>query len=104
MWRSPQLLQSAQHHSCQADGCGGTHGVVAAHSNSHRHGKGWALKAHDCFVAFLCWQCHTYVDQGKAPKAQREAVWMNAWLRSVPLFRKFLDDEARGLIQSEVSE
>lgn len=32
--------------------------VVAAHSDQARHGKGLGTKAHDCFVAFICHNCH----------------------------------------------
>ena len=38
--------------------------VVAAHSNQYIHGKGGALKAHDCFVAWACRECHHALDQG----------------------------------------
>lgn len=105
MWRSRKLLDSAQHHSCQAEGCGSTHGVVAAHSNQQRHGKGMGIKAADCFVAFLCATCHHWVDfDSKASKADKAAVWMGAFIRSVPLFKKYLDDEALAMVQSEMME
>lgn len=32
--------------------------VVAAHSDQGKHGKGLGIKAHDCFVAFICHNCH----------------------------------------------
>jgi hypothetical protein len=35
---------------------------VAAHSNKAIHGKGMGQKAHDCFVAFLCRECHDWLD------------------------------------------
>lgn len=36
-----------------------------AHSNQPRHGKGGALKAHDCFHVPACRACHREFDQGK---------------------------------------
>ncbi len=106
MWRSRKLLDSARGHGCQAPGCGRDDGtIVAAHSNQGRHGKGGALKAHDCFVAFLCARCHAYVDtDSKASQADRTAVWMGGFIRSVPLFRRFLDDEAWAMVQQEVMQ
>ena len=103
MWRSPKLLASAQHHRCQAEGCSSTHGVVAAHSNAGRHGKGMGIKAADAFVAFLCFACHSWVDQGRASQEQKTAVWMGAFERTVPLIWKYLDDEARAMVQAELA-
>ncbi len=99
-WRCRRLLDEAQHHPCQA--CGGVDGVVAAHSNSGRHGKGLGIKAHDAFVAFLCCKCHWWVDQSRATGGDRKAVWHAAFLRSIPLFWKHLDDEAKAMVQAEM--
>lgn len=38
--------------------------IVAAHSNLGEHGKGMGLKADDCMSAWLCYACHTKLDQG----------------------------------------
>ena len=40
--------------------------VVAAHSNLLAHGRGHAHQSHDCYVAFLCWRCHSWLDHGGA--------------------------------------
>ncbi len=62
-FRSPALLRLARDESCA--NCGAEDGtVVAAHSNLSRHGKGKSLKAHDCYIAFLCFRCHSWLDQG----------------------------------------
>ncbi len=62
-FRSPALLRLARDESCA--NCGAEDGtVVAAHSNLSRHGKGKSLKASDCFIAFLCHRCHSWLDQG----------------------------------------
>ena len=62
MFRSRKLLDHARDQRCM--NCGSTHGVVAAHSNQHEHGKGAGMKAHDCFHAWLCHSCHSWLDQG----------------------------------------
>lgn len=59
-------------------GCGrhndGT--IVAAHSNQGIHGKGRSIKAHDCFVAALCYVCHSDLDQGtQLSQEERVAMW-----------------------------
>lgn len=38
---------------------------MPAHSNLPEHGKAVSLKAHDCYIAFLCFLCHGWLDQGK---------------------------------------
>jgi hypothetical protein len=53
--------------------------IVAAHSNQSRHGKGMSIKAHDCFIAFLCNRCHYEIDQGsKLSKEERIDLWQRA--------------------------
>ena len=48
--------------------CGADDGsVVSAHSNWSEHGKGMSIKAHDVFVAHLCFACHGWLDQGWGP-------------------------------------
>jgi len=60
--------------------CGADDGtIVAAHSNQSKHGKGMSIKAHDCFVAFLCHRCHHEIDQGsKLSKEERIDLWQRA--------------------------
>lgn len=62
-YRNPALLKLARDQACSH--CGAEDGTtVAAHSNSNVHGKGASIKSHDCFVAFLCMKCHSWLDQG----------------------------------------
>jgi hypothetical protein len=42
--------------------CGDAAKTVWAHSNSSRHGKGGALKAHDVFGCYACYDCHMVFD------------------------------------------
>lgn len=94
-YRNKRILDEAQHHACQS--CGSDDDtVVAAHSNQQRHGKGMGIKAHDCFVAYLCAACHYWLDQSSGPsKALRADMWGVAHTKSIPLFSRLLD--ARGL-------
>jgi hypothetical protein len=36
--------------------------TVACHSNQSQHGKGKSIKAHDCYIAYGCDNCHTILD------------------------------------------
>jgi hypothetical protein len=60
-YRNKKILSHAKGQSCTC--CGTDDGtVVAAHSNLGADGKGVGLKAADCFVAYLCFRCHTAYD------------------------------------------
>lgn len=64
IFRNPKLLGLAEGQACVM--CGNEDGtIVAAHSNLLEHGKGRGLKAHDGMTAWLCYRCHTQLDQGK---------------------------------------
>ena len=97
MYRNRKLLDEAAKHSCQ--GCGADDNtIVAAHSNQGMHGKGLGLKAHDCFIAFLCARCHEFVDRRKADQELRIDFWVDAHCRSIHLFYHLLNDEGRALL------
>jgi hypothetical protein len=59
--------------------------TVAAHSNSAIHGHGRGIKSHDCFVAFLCFTCHRYLDQGWATQGT------NAREEKLEFFRRAME-------------
>lgn len=73
--------------SCKHCGAAGPDaGVTWAHSNQAIHGKGWAIKASDEFVAALCWRCHALLDQGRAwSEAEKVAIWTAAYRLTVAL-------------------
>ena len=73
--RSPELLKACRAIPCTH--CGRDDGtVVAAHSNSAKHGKGRSIKASDVFVASLCHVCHCELDQGsRMTRTEREGMW-----------------------------
>lgn len=75
MFHSRKLLDHANGAPCM--NCTRQNGTtVAAHANSQVLDKGGHNKAHDCFVAFLCSRCHTWLDQGagKDPTMQYECT------------------------------
>lgn len=62
-YRNPKILRHAKGQPCQ--NCGADdRTVVAAHSNRQEHGRGMHIKSHDCYVAFLCNNCHYWYDYG----------------------------------------
>jgi len=57
--------------------CGAQDGtVVAAHSNLQEHGKGMGHKAHDGMAAWLCYRCHSQLDQGKDMSKDEKNLYM----------------------------
>lgn len=70
-YENPRLTEAANGEACT--NCRARDGtVVAAHSNELRQ-RGMGLKGHDCFVAYLCFACHDYVD-GRA-KSEPTGLW-----------------------------
>ncbi|MGH8032712.1 MAG: nuclease domain-containing protein [Luteimonas sp.] len=63
-----------------------------AHSNQQRHGKGGALKAHDCFYASACRSCHREIDQGNSmSRGEKFEAWQRGYERTqVELWRRGL--------------
>jgi hypothetical protein len=62
-YRHEALLRLAKGKPCM--NCGAQDDtVVAAHSNLQEHGRGHAHQAHDCYHAWLCWRCHSFLDHG----------------------------------------
>lgn len=101
MYRNQRILDMPRHGDVPCCYCGRLDGtVVAAHSNQGRHGKGLGLKAHDCFVAFLCHACHLFVDQGKADQDIRSSVWQAAHVRSLPYLWPALDQQGIELLRA----
>jgi hypothetical protein len=55
-----------------------TEGCEPAHSDYAEHGKGMQRKAHDCFFAAMCHDCHRENGQGKGSAEERFDVWRRA--------------------------
>jgi hypothetical protein len=80
MYRNKQLLEVVREAPI-CFGCGrhNTGTIVAAHSNQGIHGKGKAIKSDDCYIAALCYECHSAIDQGKdMTKEERYDMWNTA--------------------------
>jgi ferredoxin len=57
---------------------------VAAHSNQLRHGKGMGIKAHDCYIAWACSNCHAEIDQGnKLSRQEKIEYWQIGFEKTI---------------------
>lgn len=87
--RNPHLLKMARGRDCLMNVPGvcsyNPETVVAAHSNSHMHGKAGARKADDCYSVWACHACHSWLDQGQGAQNREmaQAYWDSAMLRQV---------------------
>ena len=78
-YRNKKILQAARDRPCQY--CGRNDWTtVAAHSNAMSHGKGVGIKAHDCYIAFLCSHCHSDYDSHKMPQMGFDMAMERTWL------------------------
>lgn len=68
--------------------------TVAAHSNSYRHGKGRSRKADDCWSVWACAACHRWLDQGAAPRAEKERAFAAAHERQITHWSSISKDPA----------
>lgn len=72
---------------------GGTETTVAAHSNWACHGgKGMGRKASDAYVVNACFACHSWLDQGPAPKAEKQMAFLRAHADQVQAWRRIERD------------
>ena len=85
-YRSARLLKAAQDRACVLCGSYGT--TVAAHSNSLEHGRGFAHKAPDYYVAYVCLHCHDEIDgrAGGLTKDEKRHRWLSAFARTVAIW------------------
>lgn len=82
-YRNKALLKAARDEKCMYC-CTQDHTVVAAHSNLGEDGHGMGQKSDDCFVAFLCYNCHSAYDAGKMSQSMFDHCMKRTW-------RKLLD-------------
>lgn len=81
-FRSKKLTDLAKGKPCMC--CGADDGTtVSAHANSSIWGKGKGIKAHDFAIAFLCFKCHTQLDQGGMSREDADAMWLHAHVRTM---------------------
>jgi len=84
MVRSKKLLRAANGAPCMR--CSRLHPSVSArHANWYEYGKGTGLKAHDCFVAYLCDACNAVIDRASYVwmAEDRKEMWIMAHARTV---------------------
>ncbi len=87
--RNPHLLAMARGQDCNMRVPGicnrNPETVVAAHSNSHVHGKAKGRKADDCYVVYACSSCHSWLDQGYGAidKSMGAHTFENGMIRQV---------------------
>ncbi len=84
-YRDRDLLDLAYELPCmlQLPCCEGGRGEPC-HSNQARHGKGGALKAHDCFYAAGCRSCHRELDQGRTMTREgKRDAWQLGYERTM---------------------
>lgn len=76
-----KLLDFARHYPCAH--CNAKDGTtVAAHCNELALGRGHSHKTPDYLVAYLCQQCHDYVDgrSGALTIAEKRTMWNRAYV------------------------
>lgn len=86
-YRNRKLLDCAYDFPCmlQLPGCEGGTAGEPAHANSHRQGKGGAMKAHDCFHVPACRSCHRQLDQGRdMTREEKREAWERAFWNYLP--------------------
>jgi hypothetical protein len=67
--------------------------VVPCHSNQSKHGKGGAKKAEHIYTVPGCYWCHTWLDQGSAPREEKFAAWDLAYEQWEPIRARKMNKE-----------
>lgn len=86
-YRDRNLLNTAYQFPCflRLHCCEGGMAGEPAHSNQAKHGKGGAMKAHDCFFVPACRSCHREYDQGKTmTRDEKRELWERAYWEFAP--------------------
>ena len=82
--KARKLLDMARHYPCawcnRQDGT-----TVAAHCTELALGRGFAHKTPDFLVAYLCHECHDYVDgrRGVLSLTEKRAMWNRSYVQTV---------------------
>ena len=87
-YRNRKLLDCAYSFPCllRLPCCEGGDAGEPAHSNQDKHGKGGAMKAHDCYHVPGCRACHRELDQGRTmTRDEKRAVWERAFWEYLPM-------------------
>ena len=65
------------------DICNGNNETTVAAQSNWGHGNGMGIKAHDCFIAWACSDCHREIDQGKMSKQDKQFYWQQGFERTL---------------------
>lgn len=66
--------------------------IVSAHANGNASGKGMGHKGSDALTAWMCYRCHSWLDQGRGPdptncfgdsREEKRQVWAGAYQRTM---------------------
>ena len=83
-WHDKSMLDACRDQPCYlrvyGDSCD-VESVVPCHANWADYGKGAGRKADDKYTVPGCWRCHAFLDQGKATKEEKRAIWEAAYKR-----------------------
>jgi len=83
-FRSKKLLSLAKEiPNCTGCGKYNIGDVVSAHANWLEYDKGTGIKAHDWAVAFLCDDCHNFVDKAGIAKGHKRSFWELAHIKTM---------------------
>ena len=91
-YESKKLTNSAKGKPCQ--NCGlENETTVSAHANWSEYGKGGGLKAHDWAIAWLCHDCHTWLDKpatlydatGLYLTTEAQDMWQSAHVKTLTI-------------------
>jgi hypothetical protein len=97
LYRNRKLLDVLRESPyCWGCGCANDGTVVAAHINEGKFGKGRGIKAHDCCVAALCFDCHSSYDQGPMNYDEKQAFFRDAYLNT--MLWLFLSGELKNVL------
>lgn len=83
-YRNRALLDLAHElHTCTMCGKYVPEGLEPAHANGIEYGKGFGIKSPDYWFAACCHWCHSDLDQGPRPKADKRADWLRAYAKTM---------------------
>lgn len=87
MYRNKKILKAVRDFDCQLCGKYGRGETVPAHANWSQYGKGMGVKAHDCYVAAVCNDCHNLIDgrRGCLSDTDKHEAWRRAWIKTILL-------------------
>ena len=97
LYRDKNLLELAKGEKCLLLAVGNCQyhdgsTTVACHSNFLKHGKGRGIKASDTYTVWGCVNCHQWLDQSGAPKAEKLRVFEAAHERQIQAWRDIAND------------